>query len=51
MRFVMGEQDKKARILIVDDVSENRKLIAPIIKDNTDYSISLANNGKKALET
>ncbi len=47
----MSEQEKKAKILIVDDISENRKLIARIIKDNTDYSINLANNGKKVLES
>ncbi len=39
----------KSKILIVDDNKENRKLIATIIKRNTDHEILLASSGKAVL--
>lgn len=39
----------KSKILIVDDNKENRKLIATIIKQNTDHEILLASSGKTVL--
>ncbi|HEB31691.1 MAG TPA: response regulator, partial [Spirochaetes bacterium] len=39
----------KSKILIVDDNKENRKLIATIIKQNTDHEILLASSGKAVL--
>ncbi|NOY08764.1 MAG: response regulator [Spirochaetes bacterium] len=35
----------KYRVLIVDDVMENRKILANIISKNTDYDVLLAGNG------
>ena len=37
--------DRKYRVLIVDDVMENRKILANIISKNTDYGVLLAGNG------
>lgn len=37
-------------ILIVDDAAENRKLLAKIIKNETNYSISLAASGEVVLK-
>ena len=43
--------EKKEQILIVDDVSENRKILAAIISRNTDYEISLAVDGQWVLQS
>ena len=40
----------KDKILIVDDVAENRKLLATIIRRHTDYAISLASDGEAVLK-
>ncbi len=37
-------------ILVVDDVSENRKILATIIKKNTDYGVTLASDGQSVLQ-
>ncbi len=37
--------DREYRILIVDDVMENRRILANIISKNTDYDVLLAGNG------
>ncbi|TVQ74547.1 MAG: response regulator [Oceanospirillales bacterium] len=41
------EVDKKPRILIVDDMSANIKILANLLRD--EYSIQVANNGQRAL--
>ena len=43
-----GATDKRLRILIVDDVSENLHALMNILRD--DYAISAATSGEKALE-
>lgn len=44
------EQNKKPKILVVDDVPENRKIIATIINRETDYTVQLAGSGNAVLE-
>jgi putative two-component system response regulator len=39
-----------AKILIVDDVSENRKLLASIIQKNTNYEIIMARSGQDVID-
>jgi putative two-component system response regulator len=38
-------------ILVVDDVAENRKILATIINKNTKYDVSLASDGNALLES
>lgn len=40
-----------SKILIVDDLIENRKLLAVTLKRHTDYAISLASNGEAVLKS
>ena len=42
--------DRPSKILIVDDHSENRKLLASIITKHTDHQIVTASGGKAVLE-
>ncbi|MBD3307649.1 response regulator [candidate division KSB3 bacterium] len=42
--------EKKSRILIVDDVAENRKLLATTIKKYKQFAISLASDGSAVLK-
>ena len=42
--------DKVPVVLIVDDVAENRKILATIIKKNTDYNVMLAGDGQSVLQ-
>jgi len=41
---------KSLTVLIVDDLLENRKLLAKIITDNSDYNVLLADDGESALQ-
>ncbi len=41
--------NSKSRILIVDDIAENRRLLATIIKKHAEYTVSLANDGYAVL--
>lgn len=43
-------KEKKPVILIVDDVAENRKILATILKKNTDYAVNLASDGHSVLQ-
>ncbi len=47
MNLKMGRQS----ILIVDDISDNRIMIADILKTYTDYNVFLAKNGKDAISS
>ena len=38
-------------ILIVDDNNENRRVLATVISKNTDFNITLANNGQSGIES
>mgnify|MGYP006310891289 FL=1 len=38
-------------ILVVDDVAENRKILATIIQKNTNHDVTLASDGSSAIET
>lgn len=40
----------KDRILIIDDLENNRKLLASLIRKNRDYKVTLASNGYDVLE-
>ena len=42
--------NNKPVILVVDDVEENRKILATIIKKNTDYGVMLAGDGQSVLQ-
>jgi putative two-component system response regulator len=42
--------NQKPVILVVDDVAENRKILATIIKKNTDYGVMLASDGHSVLQ-
>ena len=44
------ENNKKTRILIVDDTPTNIQVLVPILKKFGDYDILVANNGRQALE-
>lgn len=39
------------KILIVDDNNENRRVLATVISKNTDFNLTLANNGQSAIES
>jgi putative two-component system response regulator len=39
------------KILIVDDNNENRRVLATVLSKNTDYDLTLANDGPSALES
>ncbi len=39
------------KILIVDDNNENRRVLATVISKNTNFDITLANNGQSAIES
>ena len=39
------------KILIVDDNNENRRVLATVISKNTNFNITLANNGQSAIES
>ena len=41
----------KSKILIVDDIAENRKILATILSKNPNYELSLASNGAAVLQT
>ncbi len=43
--------DELGTILVVDDVAENRKILATIIKKNTKYDVTLAGSGNAVLES
>ena len=43
------ETENIGKILVVDDVLENRKLLAAIITKNTSYNVALAKDGEAAL--
>lgn len=43
--------DEIGSILVVDDVAENRKILATIINKNTKYDVSLASDGNALLES
>ncbi len=43
--------NKKNTILVVDDINENRMMLAQILTDNTDYAVNLANDGTSVIET
>ncbi len=47
----MAVYEKQPKVLIIDDIAENRKLLAALIQENTDYSIILASNGKTVLKS
>ena len=42
--------DNVGRIVIVDDMLENRRLLANIIRKNTDYQVITANDGASVLK-
>jgi len=41
--------NRKKKILIVDDIAENRKILATILSKEDDYEISLASDGKSVI--
>lgn len=43
-------EEKKPVILVVDDVPENRKILATIINKNTNYTVTLAPDGRSVLQ-
>jgi len=45
------ENKSNFKILIVDDNNENRRVLATVISKNTDYDLTLANDGPSALES
>lgn len=44
-------EEKARKILVVDDVAENRKILATILKKNTDYEVMLAADGNSVLSS
>jgi len=41
---------QRSLVLVVDDNSQNLKVLGNILKDNTDYKLAFAMNGKEALD-
>jgi len=44
-------EDQKSKILVVDDVAENRKMLASTIRKFTDYEIVMASDGQSVLDS
>lgn len=42
--------ESKAKVLIVDDLPENRRLLATIVAKYTDYEVTLAKDGRSVIE-
>ena len=42
--------ERKIKVLVVDDIPENRKLLATILTKHTDYEVSLAQEGRAVVE-
>jgi diguanylate cyclase (GGDEF)-like protein len=51
MRMITGNtMGKKMNVLVVDDNSQNLKVLGNVLKENTDYNLAFAMSGEEALE-